>query len=126
MKLELDTKLCNDFPELFVNRYRDPKTTAMCWGFDCGDGWYDLIHNLCNDIVVHCVATGQKPPVVQQVKEKFGMLRFYIDMGDDYIWDLISAAEKKSATVCDTCGKKGKIRTGSWIYVSCEEHLRAY
>lgn len=21
---------------------------------------------------------------------------------------------------------RGKIRTGSWIYVNCEEHLRAY
>ena len=23
------------------------KETAMCWGFECGDGWYNLIDTLC-------------------------------------------------------------------------------
>jgi len=26
------------------------KTTAMCWGFECGDGWYNIIDVLCSRI----------------------------------------------------------------------------
>jgi hypothetical protein len=25
-------------------------TTAMCWGFDCGDGWYNILDQLCSQI----------------------------------------------------------------------------
>ena len=47
MKDELDQKLVNKYPEIFRNRYGDMRETAMCWGFECGDGWYDLIDNAC-------------------------------------------------------------------------------
>lgn len=126
MNIELDTKLCNDFPVMFANRYSDPRTTAMCWGFECGDGWYDLLYNLCNKIMTYCNATGARVPVVSQVKEKYGTLRFYIDGGDDYIWNLILEAERTSSKTCEECGLPGKIRTGGWIYVSCDQHLRNY
>jgi hypothetical protein len=38
MKQELDEQLCAKYPKIFVNRHADMKTTAMCWGFECGDG----------------------------------------------------------------------------------------
>ena len=47
MRRELDEKLCSDYPEIFKNRNGDPRETAMCWGFDVGDGWYPLIDTLC-------------------------------------------------------------------------------
>ncbi len=47
MRKELDEKLCATYPLLFVDRYEDMTKTAMCWGFDCGDGWYPLINALC-------------------------------------------------------------------------------
>lgn len=50
MSPELDEKLCKKYPKIFVNRHADMRTTAMCWGFDCGDGWYNIIDALCANI----------------------------------------------------------------------------
>lgn len=47
MREELDKKLIEKYPEIFRNRYGDMQTTAMCWGFECGDGWYNIIDTLC-------------------------------------------------------------------------------
>lgn len=47
MRDELDTLLVSRYPEIFKNRNGDMTTTAMCWGFECGDGWFDIINNLC-------------------------------------------------------------------------------
>jgi hypothetical protein len=53
MKKELDEKLCNDHPLIFANRNASMQSTAMCWGFDCGDGWYNIIDKLCENIQQH-------------------------------------------------------------------------
>jgi len=50
MKPELDKLLCDKYPKIFANRYADMTTTAMCWGFDCGDGWYNILDQLCSQI----------------------------------------------------------------------------
>lgn len=50
MSPELDNKLCEKYPKIFKNRYADMQTTAMCWGFECGDGWYNIIDKLCSNI----------------------------------------------------------------------------
>lgn len=50
MKAELDKKLCEKYPKIFANRHGDMRSTAMCWGFECRDGWYDLIDKLCSNL----------------------------------------------------------------------------
>lgn len=57
MNTELDEALCRDFPEIFKNRYADIRTTAMCWGFECGDGWEPLIRMTCNRIMSLVIST---------------------------------------------------------------------
>jgi hypothetical protein len=47
MKRELDTQLCEKYPLIFRDRNADMRTTAMCWGLECGDGWYNIIDVLC-------------------------------------------------------------------------------
>ena len=47
MREELDRKLVEKYPLIFKNRYAPMTETAMCWGFDCGDGWYTIIDTLC-------------------------------------------------------------------------------
>ena len=51
MKDELDVALVKKYPRLFRNRYGDMRETAMCWGFECDDGWYNIIDALCENIV---------------------------------------------------------------------------
>lgn len=53
MKSDLDKALCEKYPKIFADRHGDMKTTAMCWGFECGDGWYQLIDGLCSLIQNH-------------------------------------------------------------------------
>ncbi len=53
MRDELDKQLCAKYPKIFKNRYADMRTTAMCWGFEHGDGWYNIIDMMCANIQSH-------------------------------------------------------------------------
>jgi len=124
MKLELQDKLVNRFPKMFRGVHKPMTETAMCWGFECGDGWYDIIYRLCEDI------EKLNPPddfEVSQVKEKYGTLRFYTWGSTDAIEDRIDEAEKESAKTCEWCGEFGKLRGKGWVTTLCagcyEEYL---
>ncbi len=43
MNTKLDAKLCKKYPNLYRDRGESMQNTAMCWGFQRGDGWYDLL-----------------------------------------------------------------------------------
>lgn len=47
MTPELDKALCEKYPLIFADRHNNMMETSMCWGFECGDGWYNLIATLC-------------------------------------------------------------------------------
>lgn len=47
MRKELDEALCARYPLIFKDRNADMRTTAMCWGLECGDGWYNILDVLC-------------------------------------------------------------------------------
>lgn len=46
MRNELDDRLCRRFPVLYQDRRAPMTQTCMCWGFDCGDGWFEIIWQL--------------------------------------------------------------------------------
>jgi len=50
MRKELDETLCAKYPQIFRDRNGDMRTTLMCWGFECGDGWYNIIDILCGKL----------------------------------------------------------------------------
>ena len=133
MKQEYDTYLCTTFPKMFVNRYKPMTETTMCWGFECGNGWYHIIRALCSNIQHHIDWRNRKnelnpnqpivPQVtVDQVKEKFGTLRFYYTGGDDYIDGLVSMAESMSGVTCEECGNPGSTVGRGWLTTLCEKH----
>ena len=148
----------------------------MCWGFECGDGWFQILNQLMGNIQHHIdwkerqrdidikfnemavqLKAGDStlfdesmkdmlnrdwvekrkqelidlplreikecPQVtLDQVKEKFGTLRFYYSGGDEYISGLVSMAESMSGVTCETCGKPGTRTRGGWIKTACKEH----
>jgi hypothetical protein len=47
MKQELQDQLYAKYPDIFGDRTKPMTETAMCWGIECGDGWYDIINTLC-------------------------------------------------------------------------------
>ena len=136
MRKELDEKLCAKYPKIFVNRHGDMKETLMCWGFECGDGWYNIINQLCANIQNHIDWNNEShakgfeqykkiPQVVAvQIKEKFGTLRFYYSGGDDTISGIVRMAESMSAVTCEECGAPGQLRGRGWMYTACDVHTK--
>lgn len=125
MTSEKDKYLTETYPKIFVNRYADMKSTAMCWGFETGDGWFWLINNLCKTIQSYIDSNQHLniPQVIaDQVKEKYGGLRFYYHGGDEKIDGMVWLAEHMSYHICEECGATENIgETQSWIRVLCEK-----
>lgn len=144
MKLELQNQLTKSYPVIFSNRYGDPKETCMAWGIECGDGWYHIIDSLCEaiqakvDWVNRCYPQIEMRVVAEQVKEKYGTLRFYVWYKytenpenlskedsfrlNNYIEEvngMIRMAESMSKRTCEVCGNHGKINDGVWLMVRC-------
>ena len=54
--------------------------TCMCWGFECGEGWHHILKRLSCELEALNIQFYDKYKVriqADQVKEKFGTLRFY-------------------------------------------------
>jgi hypothetical protein len=174
MKQELDKLLCERYPKMMVNRNKDMKETCMCWGFECGDGWFNILDQLMgsiqhhidwkekqrrwaieyNEMAAQCKAGNfdafeeanksltdeeyknkklaeivagdfrQVPKSIpqvtlDQVKEKFGTLRFYYSGGDDYISGMVSLAESLTGVTCESCGNVGERRGSGWVHTYC-------
>ena len=184
MKQELDELLCKKYPKMMVNRNKDMKETCMCWGFDCGDGWYNILDQLMGNIQHHidwkrkhrasalqynrCLKraiSGDKAGLIwyntygdatpgpwvmervdeaiaeeayrkvpesvhqvtlDQVKEKFGTLRFYYTGGDSVIDGMVRMAESMSGVMCEECGTPGERRGGGWVRTLCDHHEHMY
>ena len=127
MNEELDQLLCKRYPKIMVNRDLSMMETCMCWGFGCGDGWFNLLDQLMGNIQHHIDWKNKNGEVVHQVtldqvKEKFGTLRFYYTGGDDYIAGMVTMAESMSGVMCETCGAPGEIKGGGWLYTACDAH----
>jgi hypothetical protein len=175
MKQELDKLLCEKYPKMMVNRDKSMMETCMCWGFECGNGWFNLLDQLMGNIQHHIdwkarqrevaikfnqmaeqlkagdstlfdeeykdvigldfkekrrqelidrfpIAIPEPIPQVtlDQVKEKFGTLRFYYTGGDDYISGMVTMAESMSGVICEDCGNPGERKGGGWVRTICE------
>jgi hypothetical protein len=72
-------KLWEKYPIIFSGRHLTLQQSLIPFGFECGDGWYNLIDELCENVMT---LIGDKDITVTaaQVKEKFGGLRFYYDI----------------------------------------------
>ena len=138
MRKDLQDKLYADYPEIFRQKDVPMNQTAMCWGICCGEGWYNILDNLCSCIQNHIdnknaniVYKKQKGELPQdapsfpqaeatQVKEKYGGLRFYTNYSDEFIDGLISMAEAMSYVTCEFCGNPGKPNDEGWVSTQCD------
>ena len=93
MSPELGAKPCEEYPKIFVQHSLPMTQTAMCWGCDCGDGWLNLIDDLCEKLQSQTDKHGAPQLEALQVKEKFGGLRFYVRGSNDAQHALIGMAE---------------------------------
>ncbi|AMT92739.1 hypothetical protein A2T55_02110 [Brevibacterium linens] len=94
---------------------------------ECDTGWFPIIFNL--DDKITAIDPNYK---AEQVKEKFGALRFYYDTmtvsSDDWVAidELVDSAEELSRATCEVCGATDSTvsqRTQNrWIKTLCETH----
>ncbi len=127
MNEKLDELLCQRYPKMMVNREKSMMETCMCWGFECGDGWFNILNQLMGNIQHHIDWKNKNGEVVHQVtlnqvKEKFGSLRFYYTGGDNYIDGMVTMAESMSGVTCEECGLPGTQTQGGWIKTACAAH----
>ena len=131
MSPELDQKLCEEFPVIMSERRLGAMQTAMCWGFDHADGWYNLLHSAMRLVQSHIdvskrIGVDIEPVVFEQVKEKFGMLTIYHRGGDEYTRGVLRMAEEASRHTGEECGKPGYPSSKGWIRTLCDEHHAKY
>jgi len=121
MNNKLEGKLIKNFPKIFVSN-KNRNEPFRLFGFECDDGWYELIYNLCEKIQKECNDSSCDQVVAAQVKEKFGTLRFYYIGGNDIINKLVMEAEDKSKYLCELTGNKGVLcKRGAWYKTLCQE-----
>ena len=106
------------YPKMFQGQYG---------GFAVGKGWYPILEALCASIQQHTdwrEKQGNAIPqvVVEQIKEKFGGLRFYYEGGDEQIHGMVRMAEAWAGIACEDCGGIGKRRSGGWVRTLCDIH----
>ena len=131
MNKELDKELCKKYPKIFAQRNMPMNQTAMCWGFQHGDGWYTLVDSLCFLIQAHIDHINDPKKcsqvVASTVKEKFGGLRFYTSGGDKVTESYIRFASFLSNSTCEMCGTTAGVeQTEGWIYTMCKPCLKKF
>lgn len=122
-KQDFEQQLLQKCPNLYADMYGDMRQTCMTWGIECGSGWYDLIFKLSEQLealIVKMPEEQRKECKAEQVKEKFGCLRFYISLSNPEINKLVAAAEQESSITCEECGQPGKRRSKGWIRTLCD------
>lgn len=124
---ELEKELYKKYPWAAPVPLEDGQGTTMMFGFECGDGWYGLIEQLCestqNQLDRHRDEEWTKEFCLMQAKEKFGALQFYVSprLSIPEIENLIRLASDRSEHTCELCGREGKMReVDDWLSVRCD------
>jgi hypothetical protein len=92
-------KLVERFPNIFGKNFL----------FECDDGWFDIIFDLCRDMQQEVNNSGCEQVVAAQVKEKFAGLRFYSSGGNEVTHAMIEKYSKLSSQTCEVTGGKGSL-----------------
>jgi hypothetical protein len=123
MRRELEQKLVGRWPSWF-HVTGNQGETRMADGFAHGDGWFNIVWRLCEDLeplVAEAEKATGRPFEVLQVKQKLGGLRFYVSHRTDAILQRIEIGESESLRICEVCGKPGKLRDDC-IRTACDDH----
>ena len=91
-----------------------------CCGAWIGQGWMPIAIELDEKL-----AEVNPDYTIEQIKQKFGGLRYYVANIDYYkINDLIEAAYHKAEVTCEMCGEPGKLVNHGGMRTLCEKHTQ--
>jgi hypothetical protein len=81
-------------------------------------GWKQLVEELVTKL-----ENTDPDYCINQIKEKFGGLRFYVsNVSSDEGLNAIESAEDMSFSICEVCGNEGVILKSGWKRVLCDNH----
>lgn len=101
MNEKLDKKLIKDFPIFFSQRYKPMWKTAMCWGFECSDGWEPLIRRVAEKAEEYNNQLNIKP----------------LNLYHRNVNKVIDSIDSKIMKQLMRCGWKKKYRRHFWNFV---------
>ena len=105
--------------------YPKPQEPFELFGVECGKGWDELIQPIFAWIEKYNKEHEDNPIIIEQVKEKFGGLRFYVSYEPDELSRMIRKAEGDSYGICETCGSKIDVgHTYGWIQTICRKCIQ--
>ena len=107
--------------------YPKPQEPFELFGVECDKGWNELIQPLSDWIENYNKEHEDDPIVIEQVKEKFGGLRFYVSYAPDELSRMIHKAEGDSYGICEVCGSKIDVghTSSGWIKTICRKCIQA-
>lgn len=130
-----------DFAKHMEERFPEMFKEQRYGGFAVGKGWWPMLETLCAVIQSHTKNNNERrarllekneynqtipeeitPVKIEQIKEKFGTLRFYYQGGDEFIRGATWLAESMSGMLCEECGAPGERRGGGWVRTLCDKH----
>lgn len=108
MTTELEERLRTSYPHLFRHLRTDPMSVPLGRGIEVEDGWFDVIDRLCRGLSEELESNPDPPFCLEQVKQKFGVLRVYATASaNPRVGELVAAAAGESRTTCEACGATG-------------------
>ncbi len=147
MNGELESKLYAIDPVFFRQKDLDMTQTCMCWGIECGDGWFEPIREFVTKVKT---LNGLLAPlnmciVASQIKSKWADFTCYwnvdildseknvqlteeqqdaIDLVHSMMDDIVDGCVEKCSHTCELCGKQSFWKDevfvcGSWLTVKC-------
>lgn len=128
MNSQLIMQIFEECPLIYRRTADGAETIVLRRGVECGDGWFELIHQLSlsiESIAQHLQREGVPIcmlPQVSQVKEKFGDLRVYLEKSAAGVAEVVDVARQRAAKTCELCGQPGKkrITSSEWVTVLCD------
>lgn len=122
MRNDLQDRLRVRYPKIYIAGV-DTEDAFAQFGFEVGDGGFDLLDALSADLMHAVQKIGMVCPHAVQVKSKMGTLRFVLSDFNDPLDAVIAKATKVSETTCEQCGSPGHVYIKNrWIYVACDKH----
>ena len=121
-RIEMQEQLAKDFwfmndekPAIWRNGFN---WADNCFPMEWGNGWLESFYDLCRQLLTEVKSDFQWV----QLKEKFGGARCYYDGTiTPYGAELIHNFEYDMESVCEICGKPGRLHTDGWWMAICDE-----
>ena len=110
MLKKLERGIISTCPSLYKGIHLPPEKCYMHKGFECGNGWHEILQETSNELEIFLKTLPKKERrsnYAMHVISKNGCLRIYMSLINETIEKILSKLVSKSLIVCEVCGEEG-------------------